>query len=42
MFMLCGNGYITQFLPDKHTAIICFQVLKAAIYQIGTYRYENR
>ena len=32
----------TQFLPDKHTAIICFQVLKAAIYQIGTYRYENR
>lgn len=31
----------TKFLPDEHTAIICFQVLKAAIYQIGIYRYGN-
>lgn len=28
----------TQFFPDKQTAIICFQVLKAAINQIGEYR----
>lgn len=28
----------SQFSPDKHTAMICFQVLKAAIYQIGDYR----
>lgn len=28
----------SQFSPDKHTALICFQVLKAAIYQIGDYR----
>lgn len=28
----------TQFFPDKQTAIICFQVLKAAINQIGDYR----
>ena len=27
-----------QFSPDKHTALICFQVLKAAICQIGDYR----
>ena len=28
----------TQFSPDKHTALICLQVLKAAIYQIGQYQ----
>lgn len=28
----------TQFAPDKHTAMICLQVLKAAIYQIGQYQ----
>ena len=28
----------TQFSPDKHTAMICLQVLKAAIYQIGQYQ----
>lgn len=28
---------MTQFSPDKHTALICFQVLKAAIYQIGEF-----
>ena len=28
----------TQFFPDKQTAIICFQVLKAAINQIGEHR----
>ena len=27
-----------QFTPDKHTALICLQVLKAAICQIGEYR----
>ena len=27
-----------QFSPDKQTALICFQVLKAAIAQIGDYR----
>ena len=27
-----------QFSPDKHTALICLQVLKAAIYQIGQYQ----
>lgn len=26
------------FSPDKHTALICFQVLKAAISQIGVFR----
>lgn len=26
----------TQFFPDQHTAQICWQVLKAAIYQLGT------
>lgn len=30
----------TKFSPDKHTAMICLQVLKAAIYQIDS--YENR
>lgn len=30
---------IEQFFPDKQTALICFQVLKAAIVQIG--EYEN-
>ena len=28
----------SRFSPDNHTAMICFQVLKAAIYQIGEYR----
>lgn len=28
----------SRFSPDKHTAMICFQVLKAAISQIGEYR----
>lgn len=28
----------THFNPDKNTALICFQVLKAAISQIGEYR----
>ena len=28
----------TGFYPDKDTALICFQVLKAAISQIGAYR----
>ena len=27
-----------NFFPDIHTAEICFQVLKAAIYQIGTHK----
>mgnify|MGYP003289121244 CR=1 FL=1 len=27
-----------QFEPDKQTAMICFQVLKAAIFQLGEYR----
>lgn len=27
-----------QFSPDEHTALICFQVLKAAIYQMGEFR----
>lgn len=31
----------SQFSPDKHTALICFQVLKAAIYQIGDYRKSS-
>lgn len=31
----------TQFSPDKQTALICFQVLKAAIYQIGEFRKTN-
>ena len=30
-----------NFSPDKHTSLICFQVLKAAIYQIGEYRNAN-
>lgn len=28
----------THFCPDKNTALICYQVLKAAIYQIGAYK----
>ena len=28
----------TKIQPDKQTALICTQVLKAAIYQIGNYR----
>jgi hypothetical protein len=28
----------SQFFPDKQTSLICFQVLKAAISQIGTFR----
>lgn len=31
----------TQFLPDKQTELVCFQVLKAAIYQIGEFRKAN-
>ena len=27
----------SQFFPDKHTALICYQVLKAAMYQIGEF-----
>lgn len=27
----------TKFMPDAQTAMICFQVLKAAIYQIGEF-----
>ena len=30
-----------QFSPDKQTALICFQVLKAAIHQIGEFRKAN-
>lgn len=30
----------TGFNPDKHTALICLQVLKAAIYQISDYRKQ--
>lgn len=29
---------VSLFSPDKHTALICIQVLKAAIYQIGKFR----
>lgn len=29
---------VSRFNPDKQTAMICFQVLKAAISQIGEYR----
>lgn len=32
----------SQFSPDKQTALICFQVLKAAIYQIGEYNMNYR
>ena len=32
----------TNFFPDKHTALICFQVLKAAINQIGTFRKDQQ
>lgn len=28
----------SNFTPDMHTALICFQVLKAAMYQIGNYK----
>lgn len=28
---------MSQFFPDKHTSLICFQVLKAAMYQIGKF-----
>lgn len=31
----------SQFMPDKHTVMICFQVLKAAIYQISDYYKIN-
>lgn len=30
------------FSPDKHTALICLQVLKAAISQIGTFRKNKQ
>lgn len=32
----------TQFTPDKHTAMICFQVLKAAINQISDYEKNQK
>lgn len=32
----------TRFAPDKQTALICFQVLKAAIYQISAYRLNSQ
>ena len=32
----------SKFSPDEHTALICWQVLKAAIYQIGAYQTKNR
>jgi hypothetical protein len=32
----------TRFFPDKQTALICFQVLKAAINQIGIFRQLNK
>lgn len=32
---------VSHFSPDEHTALICIQVLKAAIYQIGKYRLES-
>jgi hypothetical protein len=28
----------SRFIPDRHTALICLQVLKAAIHQIGNFR----
>jgi len=31
----------SRFFPDKHTALICLQVLKAAINQIGTF-HKNK
>jgi len=32
----------SRFFPDKQTALICFQVLKAAISQIGTFRNNQQ
>ncbi len=32
----------TQFFPDKQTALICFQVLKAAISEIGSFRKSQQ
>ena len=32
----------SRFCPDKHTALICFQVLKAAISQIGTFQKNHQ
>lgn len=32
----------SQFFPDKQTALICFQVLKAAISQIGSFRKNQQ
>lgn len=32
----------SRFFPDEHTALICLQVLKAAISQIGEYHKTNR
>ncbi len=31
----------SQFTPDKQTAMICLQVLKAALFQIGNYNKTN-
>lgn len=33
---------ITGFVPDKQTTLICFQVLKAAITQIGIFQKKNK
>lgn len=32
----------SHFTPDKQTALICFQVLKAAIYQISAFRLSTQ
>lgn len=32
----------SRFFPDKQTALICFQVLKAAINQVGTFRKSQQ
>jgi hypothetical protein len=32
----------SQFFPDKQTVLICFQVLKAAISQIGAFRKNQQ
>lgn len=32
----------SHFTPDTHTALICYQVLNAAIAQIGTYRKNHK
>jgi len=32
----------SRFFPDKQTALICFQVLRAAISQVGTFRKNEQ